>query len=1033
MNGAETNGQVELPAELRRQFDVLRQRLWRLETILMVCRAIGALLISYLVVLVADRFGDTPAGFRMALNASATVFTVFSVLLWARRWWGRCPDDRELAVVVQGRFRRLGDRLLGIVELAEEREHHPGFSPELYRAAIRQVAREALQHDFRESVHFKRAKALAGIGAVLGVLAFLPWLLSAELGKNALVRWLTPWSSEPRFTLVRLVDLPNEQVTALGEAFELQLGVRYASVWKPARVSGQIAGQKPVRADVRHDRARLAFAGQTQPTLVRIRLGDVRQDVRVRPVHRPALKEASATVHLPDYLGQPSRQESVTAGAITVLEGSRISLQAAVSRELQKAEQISEAGDGKTLTVQENTFSTARWDAANDQLLTFSWTDRFGLSNAAPWRLTVKTERDQAPLVELAGFPRDAAVLEGEFVALIPRARDDYGVRNLEINWRVIDASLNSNQAPQRAFEKVVPDAQTREVAGEHRFSPLLAGAPPESTIELQAVAHDYHPDRGPGFSAIHRLHVVGNDRHAELMRQRFENMMAHLEEVTRLQEQILSASRTLAEKQDSQLSSAASTSQLDKLRQEQAQAKAALQQLAREGTAVLREASRNPTIQADLLASWVQNLELMNQVANEPMSKATSSLGKARESSASSRQKEVKEAVTQETQALAGLEQLQRQANEALDQLQAQTLAQRLRRLSKGELAISGRILKLVPETIGLEVQDLTPFQRGIYQAMSGDQKEALEEGRTLEGEIGRFYERTGRAAYGQVSGEMKTNRLADHLDGVREQIDDNLAMLAVQNLHSLARQFEHWANLLEPRPADSGSGGSSGEGQGRQRINVLQQLIQLVRMRNDEVNVRAKTGALEQRKDQDPRYPQLAQGILVNQEQITGALIEASLANQLPFLESLMRDAYDSMTTAETGLARPDTGQPTLLAQNRAIQELTDAINLINEQAQRGESSSSSEQSSAAQAAIEMLSMPHEANASTPTPPTGGGNPGGGGDTLPNAQTAEGSSGQGDPARATGRGSGRSSGNLPSEFRDALEHYFRSIDTNP
>ena len=138
----------DLPDELRRQFAVVERRLLCVETAMAVCLAAAGLFGSYLVLFFSDRLWDSPGWLRLGLLSAGIGITVGSVIWWTARWVFHKRDTRALAKLVQRRYRRLGDRLLGIVELADEKKRPAIFSPSLYRAAIGQVAGEALKLDF---------------------------------------------------------------------------------------------------------------------------------------------------------------------------------------------------------------------------------------------------------------------------------------------------------------------------------------------------------------------------------------------------------------------------------------------------------------------------------------------------------------------------------------------------------------------------------------------------------------------------------------------------------------------------------------------------------------------------------------------------------------------------------------------------------------------------------------------------------------------------------------------------------------------
>src|SRR3954468_10412541 len=167
---------IPLPEDLRGQFERLERRLLRVETGVLVAGCVAGLAGSYLLVFASDRIWDSPVWLRGTAFVGGAAVVGFFALTWLKRWILKRRNRKDLATIVQRKFQRLGDRLLGIVELSSEEKHLHGFSPELYRAAIRQVAAESAQYDFSEAVPrlgWKRAARVAVIAGALAAATFL--------------------------------------------------------------------------------------------------------------------------------------------------------------------------------------------------------------------------------------------------------------------------------------------------------------------------------------------------------------------------------------------------------------------------------------------------------------------------------------------------------------------------------------------------------------------------------------------------------------------------------------------------------------------------------------------------------------------------------------------------------------------------------------------------------------------------------------------------------------------------------------------
>ena len=221
---------VTLPDALRRQFAEVERRLWRVETTVAISVAVAGLILSLLAMFFSDRLWDTPNWLRLTLLLCGLGVAVLSGLEWMRRWVWHRRDLKALSILVQRKYRRLGDRLLGIVELANEQQRSSNFSPALYHAAIRQVADEASGYEFGQSVSTAKAGKVATSLAALGVAAIAGLALLPQASWNAFLRWAAPMASIPRYTLVDLEGLPGQMVVARGEGFDVSGEVDRKSV-----------------------------------------------------------------------------------------------------------------------------------------------------------------------------------------------------------------------------------------------------------------------------------------------------------------------------------------------------------------------------------------------------------------------------------------------------------------------------------------------------------------------------------------------------------------------------------------------------------------------------------------------------------------------------------------------------------------------------------------------------------------------------------------------------------------------------------
>lgn len=1018
---------VTLPAGLRGQFAAFERRLWRVESAQAAATAALALGVSYLAQFASDRVWDSPTWWRLSVALAGWAVAAWAALGWSRRWVFGRRDLRALARLVQQRYRRLGDRLLGVVELTEEQRHLPDFSPELYRAAIQQVAQESANYDFAAAVSSRTARrTLAACAGLLG-LVLLPVGFTPAAALNALQRWLKPLATVERFTLVEIAGLPAEKIVPHGESFDVECAVVYRSFWKPARVVARYARQAGIEEVVADGRVRLRVPGQVERGLLRVRVGDAVREVAIVPTHRPSLRELAAQITLPDYLQYPPQVVPVQNSALSVLAGSRVVFTGKANRPLAEAQFQVDDHPAVGMTVRGQEFESPEAGLDGAALCAFSWRDTFGLESRGPWKLGVQPLRDAPPLPELPDLGREVAILETEVLLVNATATDDFGVKDLGLHWEVVSAGQPTNAAPRHQFQVQAGSPREKRLEHSFRFSPAVLGIPADTTVELRAVATDFRPGREPSLSPVCRVFVLGTEQHAELVRQRLESLLFQLEEVTRLEEKIVDDTTDLNALAPEKLAAAESTSKLDEAQADQRRNAATLEQLAQDGANTLREALRNPTIPEQTIRQWSQTVQAMQDLAQGPMQQAAQALNQAQQAQAA-RGEHVAQALQHEQQALDALANLQRQVNQNLDQLQALTLAQRLRKLSADEQDIQAQLRKLVPETIGLLPRELPTRLRRANEALATTQAAAQTEAQTLQGEISRFFERTAKPAYGQVSQQMKEARTGEELERLGGLIGDNVAMQAMQHLTLWSERFAAWADLLQP-PRDASAGGGEGGGEGGQSQDLTPQLIALLRLREKEFDLREQTQVVEQRKAEEDLYRGLAWYVGFQQQLLADQL--AGVRQQLPLavLQQPLEETHDAMREAETILKRPQTDAEADRAEVRAIELLSDVINLIVEQAQPSSGGRPSPSQQEMAFLMQMLGQRAGQQVGMNVGQQAGGSLAGGRTDRPSQPGTGDATGKAGEARSVSRAGGRAQ-NLPSEFRDALEGYFNAIE---
>jgi hypothetical protein len=1016
---------VALPEALRRQFAEVERRLWRVESTVAICVAVGALMVSLLGLFVSDRFWETPTWLRLALCLCGWATAAAAGAFWARRWIWQRRDLRALANLVQKKYRRLGDRLLGIVELANEERHNANFSAALYHAAIYQVADEAKGYDFSQSISTQAArKSSFGAAGLAGCLALL-FAVLPQSGWNAFERWALPAANIDRYTLVTLEGLPKEIIVPHGEPFSIAASVKYRSFWKPLHAFGLWPRQPAVESGVESGRVVLRVPGKVENGVLEVRVGDAKALVKVLPTYRPSLQTLAAQIQLPDYLRYPAQDELLQNGSLLAVEGSKIAFHGKVSRALSSAVMESEGENPSPLKISGDSFATGQTKPEASAEYTFNWRDELGLTNAAPLRLSVQMKPDAPPVPEIMEMPREIAVLNSDVLSIRLQAHDDFGVRDFGLSWEMTADSPPTDNGTSEVKTQTTNSA-LKETEKTFSWSPAMYRIPIDSTVEITGFARDFFPDRERIRTPVYRIRVLSPEEHAELVRQQLEGLLTQVEEVTRLQEKVVTG---LAEVKDAdKLTSAQKASRLGQSKDDQMQNAANLNDLAKEGERAVQEAMKNPLFNEETIRQWSKSMQQWSQLSDKKMPAAAKSMQSAQQSSG--KPEDMADAQQKAEDVLKELEQMEGKANQHLDNLQAQTLAQRLRKVGGEEKDIGSQLFESASNTIGILARDLPEklklFEHGLVHDQSGAQQQTSK----LQSELSRFFERTQKPAYGEVSKEMKDIHVSDELDRVGGLIADNIGIQASKNLDQWSDRFQKWAEKLEPKSAGDSSGSSSGQ---QQQNDLTEQLIALLRLRENEVNLRDQTTILDQDKGPADSYQKRAAILAGSQEKMAADLDGIHQKTPVPQLETAFGDTSMAMRESLQVLRQPDTGKPADDAEVKTVDALSDLINLINEQAQKANSKPSPGESSGSAAEemqflTQMAQNAANAKAFAAQPNRGLTSPGGSASGV-GAPVSGNANGKAGASRAVNQAAGVIQ-NAPAEFRDALENYYHGLE---
>jgi hypothetical protein len=598
-----------LPPILATKLADFRRRVWVVKLTEGLLAALFGLALSFLLVFTLDRFLETPAWLRLALLiAGAAVLGLGLPLKW-HRWVWRQRRLEDAARLLRRTFPRLGDQLLGIVELARVDHAAAGRSERLVEAAMAQAAEAVKDKDFTHAVPEARHRQWGWAAAAACAVAVLAFALVNDAARNAFARWLAPWRAIERYTFARIDPLPARLVVPYAEPFVLPLKLAADTQRTPGTASARIGDQPKVRAALGDGTYSLAFPPQKYDAPLTLALGDVRKSIPLQPRPRPELTELTVRLKLPAYLQyQTEPRLDVRGGSVSVLTGARAAFEAKASRPLATA-----ALDGEPLHVAGDRIVTNDEPVTGDAERTFSWTDEDGLTPRDPLVLKVRALTDEAPRIVARRDSLEQVVLDSEVVTFDLAASDDFGVKRVGLEWK--------GALTEKPGEKIAAAGapEQREVAALATFCAQREGLAPQ-TLEVRAWTDDYLPGRERARSASFILHVLDKTDHALWLTEQFGKWLEAAKESYEREQQLHATNQELRALDAADLDRPENRRRVAQQATAENANAARVASLTDAGRNLVVQATKNPEFDATRLESWATMLKTLKDIAANRM-----------------------------------------------------------------------------------------------------------------------------------------------------------------------------------------------------------------------------------------------------------------------------------------------------------------------------------------------------------------------------------------------------------------------------
>ncbi len=900
-----SNQPTPIPAELSKQLADFQRSLWRIKVTEAVLAGIFGLIISFLIVFALERLFPIPALARLAILIAGTSLAAIFAPYWVRRWVYGHRREEQLARLISRKFPKLGDRLLGIVELQDQQESKEAMSPELRAAAMIHVANQAAKRNMNEALPYSRHKKLA-LGVLMGAAAItFGFSIAPKAGGNALKRWLMPLSNTDHYTFTQFDTdkMPDPLVVPLGEAFSFSAPLKKDSDNRPANARARYGQQEWIQADLGENGSyQFEFTGQETQDRITIEAGDANHRLWVEPEVRPEVSGFEALVTLPDYLQLEPRDVDIRTGVLTALEGSKTVLKGSFSREISKAsahldpqpleetaisesrapieaENPTELESSRTKTEEEGkraaiesvvklpeprdlklsmdgaTVSTEPIDLGRFHAsVPFTWTDVKGLDGAGSFKVEIKTSEDQTPTSYIQGIERNIVILAEETLEFDIISEDDFGLREIGLSWV---GSFNKPSDDEPATGSITlkkGSPSSNRLSDRAIFSPQTYGIAPQTLI-LSAYTEDYKPERGRIFSEPLTIYILTRDEHAQVIKKRFDRVISELEDAARKELNNLDENERLDKNNTAEeLQSEEAKEQLAESEQKEAENAEKMKEVAKKMEEIFKDAARNGELDQKTMKEMADALQNMKELGEKDMPEVEKKLGEAQDqkSTPEKTERDLKEAIEKQKEALEKMQETIEKANQANENFEASTFVNRLKKSSADEGSIGNSLNSALTGKLAIvgatpNSDDIDPANQRLLGELSGQQRSVTNDVRWIQEDLERFYARTQKPIHKEVYEDMAKSLIDEKLERLREKIQMNHTFTSRKLSKNWSDRLMSWAEKLEgPKPDGNGGGGDGGSGGGEEKD--FEFMLKVMRMVQAEQDIRGRTRSLEQ-----------------------------------------------------------------------------------------------------------------------------------------------------------------------------------------
>ncbi|MFQ7534887.1 MAG: hypothetical protein ACLRPT_07075 [Akkermansia muciniphila] len=202
-------------------------------------------------------------------------------------------------------------------------------------------------------------------------------------------------------------------------------------------------------------------------------------------------------------------------------------------------------------------------------------------------------------------------------------------------------------------------------------------------------------------------------------------------------------------------------------------------------------------------------------------------------------------------------------QLSKSAQDMEASTFVARLRQAASKEDSIAHALAGQINTIAGMTMEELDPSTRREMETIATLQNASTQDIGWILEDLSYYKSRTGERIYSDLYNQMNAFSLREKLDLVHGNILNAITARSIDESRLYASTLRHWAKLIDDYKKSRRGGGGGGGGGGGSQSSIsdaeFEFMLKLIRMIQQEQDIRMRTRAAEQehRKKLPPPAP--------------------------------------------------------------------------------------------------------------------------------------------------------------------------------